>query len=95
MSAACRTVGPVSTRVGHAVSQLYRGKKTEIDDALIVALEIPPRAHAVSFGIDRVSLPLEEPRPRPVGRPPPLQVPRRCGNHVRRRRTVLRGASQS
>lgn len=56
-------------RVGHAVGQLYGEKKTAIDDALIVALEIPPQAHAVSFGLDRVSLPLEEPRPRPVGRP--------------------------
>jgi hypothetical protein len=56
-------------RIGHAVGQLYGAKKTEIDDALIVALEIPAAARAVSFGIDRVSLPLEEPRPRPVGRP--------------------------
>jgi hypothetical protein len=56
-------------RVGHAVGQLYAARKTEIDDALIVALEIPSAARSVSFGIDRVSLPLEEPRPRPVGRP--------------------------
>jgi hypothetical protein len=56
-------------RIGHAVGQLYAAKKTETDDALIVALEIPAAAQAVSFGIDRVSLPLEEPRPRPVGRP--------------------------
>jgi hypothetical protein len=56
-------------RVGHAVGQQYGQKKTEIDDALIVALEIPAQASAVSFGLDRVSLPLEEPRPRPVGRP--------------------------
>jgi hypothetical protein len=56
-------------RVGQAVGQLYATKKTAIDDALIVALEIPPEARSVSFGIDRVSLPLEEPRPRPVGRP--------------------------
>ena len=56
-------------RVGHAVGQLYAAKKTVIDDTLIVALEIPPTARSVSFGIDRVSLPLEEPRPRPVGRP--------------------------
>jgi hypothetical protein len=55
-------------RVGHAVGQQYGQKKTEIDDALIVA-EIPAQASAVSFGLDRVSLPLEEPRPRPVGRP--------------------------
>lgn len=56
-------------RIGHAVGQLYAARKTETDDALIVALDIPRAAHAVSFGIDRVSLPLEEPRPRPVGRP--------------------------
>jgi len=56
-------------RVGHAVGQLYARKKTEIDDALIVALEIPTETRSVSFGLDRVSLPLEEPRPRPVGRP--------------------------
>jgi hypothetical protein len=56
-------------RVGHAVGQLYAAKKTAIDDTLIVALEIPPAARSVSFGIDRVSLPMEEPRPRPVGRP--------------------------
>lgn len=56
-------------RVGHAVGDLYADRKTAIDDALIVALEIPPTAQSVSVGIDRVSLPLEEPRPRPVGRP--------------------------
>jgi hypothetical protein len=56
-------------RIGHTVGQHYAAKKTEIDDALIVALEIPPAAQSVSVGIDRVSLPLEEPRPRPVGRP--------------------------
>lgn len=56
-------------RVGHDVGGLYAARKTEIDDALIVALEIPKAARAVSFAIDRVSLPMEEPRPRPVGRP--------------------------
>jgi hypothetical protein len=56
-------------RAGHAVGQHYAAKKTAIDDALIVVLEIPSAAQSVSFGIDRVSLPLEEPRPRPVGRP--------------------------
>jgi hypothetical protein len=56
-------------RVGHAVGDLYGASKTAIDDALIVALEIPAAAQAVSFGLDRVSLPMEEPRPRPVGRP--------------------------
>lgn len=56
-------------RVGHTVGQRYTALKTAIDDALIVALAIPATARSVSFGLDRVSLPLEEPRPRPVGRP--------------------------
>jgi hypothetical protein len=56
-------------RVGHEVGALYSAKKTAIDDALIVALDIPAAVRAVSVGIDRVSLPMEEPRPRPVGRP--------------------------
>lgn len=56
-------------RIGHAVGELYGKNKTAIDDALIVALDIPPKAAAVSVGLDRVSLPMEEPRARPVGRP--------------------------
>lgn len=56
-------------RVGHAVGARYGETKTAIDDALIVALAIPAEARSVSFGLDRVSLPMEEPRPRPVGRP--------------------------
>jgi hypothetical protein len=56
-------------RVGHAVGALYGTRQREIDDALIVALQIPQAARTVSFGLDRVSLPLEAPRPRPVGRP--------------------------
>lgn len=56
-------------RVGHAVGQRYAAKKTEIDDALIVALAIPSEARSVSFGMDRVAVPFEEPRARPVGRP--------------------------
>jgi hypothetical protein len=56
-------------RVGHEVGALYSAKKTGIDDALIVTLDLPATVHAVSVGIDRVSLPMEEPRSRPVGRP--------------------------
>src|SRR5262249_5901268 len=56
-------------RVGHAVGQRSTAQKPAIDDALIVALDIPAKAQSVSVGMDRVSLPLEEPRPRPVGCP--------------------------
>ena len=41
----------------------------DIEDALIDALEVPEEAYAVSVSLDRVSVPMEEPRPRPVGRP--------------------------
>jgi len=44
-------------RVGHVVGQLYARKKTAIDDALIVALEIPAKAQSVSGGLDRVAAP--------------------------------------
>lgn len=56
-------------RVGHLVGELYASRKTDIDDALIVAFAVPAAARAVSFAVDRISLPMEEPRPRPVGRP--------------------------
>lgn len=56
-------------RVGHAVGRAYAARHVDIADALIEGLTIPAAACTVSFGIDRVSLPVEEPRARPVGRP--------------------------
>jgi hypothetical protein len=56
-------------RVGHLTGELYVERHAEIEDAMIRALEVPPEARSVSVSIDRVSVPMEEPRKRPVGRP--------------------------
>ncbi len=56
-------------RVTHAVGELYGEHNVDIDDALITAYEPPAEARSISVGLDRVSLPTIEPRPRPAGRP--------------------------
>lgn len=56
-------------RVGHAVGELYVPAHGDIEDALIEQYEIPEEAKSVSVSVDRVSVPMEEPLPRPVGRP--------------------------
>lgn len=56
-------------RVAHDVGELYAARNVDIDDALIIAYEPPAEAKSVSVGLDRVSMPMVEPRPRPVGRP--------------------------
>ena len=56
-------------RVTHAVGELYGDHNVDIDDALITAYEPPAAARSISVGLDRVSLPTIEPRPRPAGRP--------------------------
>src|SRR6266478_4430649 len=56
-------------RVTHVVGALAVADQQDIEDALIDALEVPVEAYAVSVSLDRVSVPMEEPRPRPVGRP--------------------------
>ena len=55
--------------VGHEVGCRFRDRQAEIDDALIVQLVLPEEAASVSVSLDRVSLPMEEPRPKPPGRP--------------------------
>src|SRR5580704_7495894 len=55
--------------VAHAVGEMYVGQHETIEHALIEAFEVPKRAHNVSVSLDRVSVPIEEPRPRPAGRP--------------------------
>jgi len=56
-------------RVAHLVGALTVAGRQDIEDVLIDALEVPEEARSVSVSLDRVSVPMEEPRPRPVGRP--------------------------
>lgn len=56
-------------RVGHAVGGLYAEGRVQVEAALARALEVPAGAHSVSVSLDRVAVPMQEPKPRPVGRP--------------------------
>ena len=56
-------------RVAHAVGALYVTAHVDIEDALVEAYEVPAEARSISISLDRVSVPMEEPRARPVGRP--------------------------
>jgi hypothetical protein len=55
--------------VAHVVGALAVAGRQDIEDALIDAVKVPEEASSVSVSLDRVSVPMEEPRPRPVGRP--------------------------
>ena len=55
--------------VGHAVGSALVADKVRIE-AILAKERVPPaNAHSVSVSVDRVSLPMEEDVPRPVGRP--------------------------
>ena len=56
-------------RVGHAVGQCYADDRERIERHLIEAFEPPTATHSISLSLDRVAVPMEEPRPRPPGRP--------------------------
>jgi hypothetical protein len=56
-------------RVGHAVGKRYVEQAPVIERALIDDEDVPDEARSISVSIDRVSVPMEEPRPRPTGRP--------------------------
>jgi hypothetical protein len=60
---------PSFDRVAHEVGEAWHAQHVDIEDALIQELEIPKMARSVSVALDRVSVPMEEPAPRPVGRP--------------------------
>ena len=55
--------------VAHLVGAFAVADHQDIEDALIDAYEVPAEARSVSVSLDRVSVPMEEPLPRPVGRP--------------------------
>lgn len=55
--------------VGQAVGRRFVGMQETIEEALIAEYEIPAEAQNVSVSLDRVAVPMEEPRKRPVGRP--------------------------
>jgi len=55
--------------VAHLIGEEYVPRRKDIEDALISAYEVPAEACSVSAALDRVSMPMEEPLPRPPGRP--------------------------
>jgi hypothetical protein len=55
--------------VVHLVGAHYAANRQSVERALIEAYEPPKEAASMSVSLDRVSVPMEEPRPRPVGRP--------------------------
>ena len=57
-------------RVAHLVGALAVADHQDIEDALMDAVEVPEEARSIRVSLDRVSVPMEEPRRRrPPGRP--------------------------
>lgn len=56
-------------RVGHAVGEAYVSQHQHVEQLLIEAYPVPREVHSISAALDRVTVPMEEPRPRPRGRP--------------------------
>ncbi|MCP4006461.1 MAG: ISKra4 family transposase [bacterium] len=55
--------------IAHAVGHRYVDQHQQIEQQLIEVFEVPEQARSISVSLDRVSVPMEEPRDRPVGRP--------------------------
>ena len=53
----------------HELGERLLEHQADIEDATIQEFGIPEQAHSVSVALDRVSVPMEEPAKRPVGRP--------------------------
>ncbi len=56
-------------RVAHALGELYVREHVDVEDEMIECFVIPEGATSISVSLDRVSVPMEEPRPKPKGRP--------------------------
>lgn len=56
-------------RVGHKVGQRFWVVRNDIENALINDYAVPGEAQSISVSLDRVAVPFEESRKRPVGRP--------------------------
>ena len=56
-------------RVAHIVGEVLVGMQADVEAVLRKDLTVPPAARSISVSLDRVSVPMEEPRARPVGRP--------------------------
>jgi hypothetical protein len=59
----------VYRRDGERTGRVFAERQVEVEDAMITAYQLPAEARSVSASVDRVSLPMAEPRPRPPGRP--------------------------
>lgn len=56
-------------RVPHELADVLAPHQAEIEEELIGEFVLPPESRSISVSIDRVSVPMEEPATRPVGRP--------------------------
>ena len=56
-------------RMGHQVGALYDHQRPRVEGVLAEAQPVPEGTHSVSVSMDRVAVPMEEPKKRPVGQP--------------------------
>jgi len=55
--------------VAHIVGAHVLDWRSEVEDSLMRRFKVPAEARSISVSIDRVTVPMEEPKPRPIGRP--------------------------
>jgi hypothetical protein len=72
-------------KVGHVVGVAMRDRRVDIEEVLVAEMEISRNTVSASVALDRTTVPMEEPRPRPPGRPNkgepkrPIEVKYRMG----------------